>query len=92
MEIEIDEMLAARAKASFDILTIAGDHANASDSTAEGILVLLFALVFVAKQYSITPKELASSIKSVRTMIERAQKSCGTEAGIFEMMIETGLN
>lgn len=91
-EIDTNPILADRAKTSYEVLHVAGLHADKYDSIPEGLLTLLFALVFAAKQYNIKPAGLNASIRSVRTMIERAQKFCGEEAGIAECVIEVGLN
>jgi hypothetical protein len=89
--IEENPILVARARTCFDILTKAGEHADEFDSIPEGLLVLLYSLVFVSKQYGVSATQLTSSIKSIRGIIERAQSIVGKESGIREVVTEAGL-
>ena len=91
IEIEENSILVSRARACFEILTRAGEHADEFDSIPEGILVLLYSLVFVSDQYGVSATQLSSSIRTIRGIIGRAQDIVGKDAGIREVVTEAGL-
>jgi hypothetical protein len=92
VEIETNQLLNDRAEACHKLLTVAGEHADAYDSQPEGIFTLLAALVFVTKQYGMTPRQLTGAIKKTREIIERAQAIAGENAGIEQVIFEAGVN
>lgn len=90
--IEEDTILFERAATCQKILQLAGDHADEWDSLPEGILVLLFPIVYACNQYNIGPRELASSIKKAREIVTRAQGITGKKAPLSEVIFESGVN
>jgi hypothetical protein len=92
IQIEVDEQLVSRGKACYDVMMVAAGHANRFNSTSEGLLVLLIATAFAAQQYSMSPRKLQASMADVRRMIVNAQRFCGDQAGVAEVVTEMGLN
>lgn len=90
VEIDAPEILVDRGRAAYKILHEAGIHGD-KHGQAEGLLVLFIATVFACQQYHISPRKLQSSLGDIRKMITTAQKFCGKEAGVAEVVTEIGL-
>lgn len=90
--IEENTILTDRAKTCHAILTAAGEHADAYDSMPEGIFTMMASLVFAAKQYKMTPRQLSTAINKTREIITRAQAIAGDDAGIEMVIFEAGSN
>jgi hypothetical protein len=58
----------------------------------EGILCLLYAIVFATKSYGMTPRQLIQSISKTREIVTRAQVFAGKDAGIESVVFEAGVN
>lgn len=90
--IETNQLLNSRAKTCHDILTVAGEHAATHNEAAEGIVCMMFALLFAAEAYGMTPRELSSSLKKSREIISKAKVFAGDGAGIRAVVFEAGVN
>ena len=91
IEIDMPEILVDRGRAAYKIMHEAGKHGD-KHGQMEGLLVMLIATAFTARQYSIPLKEIKSSIADVYNMILKAQKFCSDQAGVSEVVTEMGLN
>ena len=92
IEIETNQLLNDRAETCHKILTVAGEHADAYDSVPEGIFTLMASVVFCAKQFGMTPRQLATAIKKTQEIVDRAQAIAGENASIDSVIFEAGVN
>jgi hypothetical protein len=91
IQIEVSDILLSRSKAAYRVMHEAGVHGDKYDAM-EGLLILLIATAFTAKQYGIPNKEFQRAVSGTYAMITKAQKFCGDKAGVSEMVVEMGLN
>ncbi len=89
--IDVSEILVDRGRAAYKVMHEAGKHGD-KHGQMEGLLVMLIATAFTARQFAISPRKLQASLADVYQMIIKAQKFCGEQAGIAEVVTEMGLN
>ncbi len=91
IEIDAPEILVDRGRAAYKVMHEAGIHGD-KHGQIEGLLVMLITTAFTARQYAISPRKLQASLADVYKMIIKAQKHCGDQAGVAEVVTEMGLN